>query len=146
MSDLSFRTMLIGVGIFITLATVSTILIYYNVTVSTANQANERTNIQLEYSKRITMLLAQETLTGTDVRNIIRYYYLDKLVEVNITKIKGVDKSSDNLYKNINHTWQLSGTKNISEYNMEFINPSYKGKIIKNEVVGNRKVINIELE
>ncbi len=146
MSDLSFRTMLIGVGIFITLATISVIIMYYNITVMSANQASERTNIELEYSKRIIMLLAKETLTGTDVRNIIRYYYLDKLVEINITKITGEDKSSDNTYKNINNTWQLTGTNNISEYNMEFINPSYKGKIIKNEVVGNKKLINIELE
>lgn len=145
MTDLSFRTMLIAVGIFITLATVSAILIYYNVTVGAANLANKKANLELEYSNRITTLLEREVLTGTDVRNLIRYYYLDKLVKISINKIEGTDMTTDTKYSNVNNIWTLS-TKNISENNMELINPSYKGKIVRNVMNDKIQEIDIELE
>lgn len=145
MSELSFRTMLIAVGIFITVATLTAIILYYNVAVINANAVNKRTNIELEYSNRITTLLEKDTLTGTDVRNVIRYYYLNNLVEINITEIKGTNTSSDAKYKNVNNTWKVPEKNVISEYNMERINPSYKGKIVENKKDGNKQIINIEL-
>lgn len=145
MSELSFRTMFIGVAIFISLATVSAILFYYNVSVSNAKILNERTNVELEYSKRISMLLDKDTLTGTDVRNLIRYYFLNDNVQINITKIKDVAMGA--IFQNVNNQWVVNPgehLKVISEYNMETINPSYKGKIVENTKVGNIQTINIE--
>lgn len=154
MNELTFRTMLIGVGVFVTVATLSAILLYYNVAVSSANAVSKRTNIELEYSKRITTLLEKDTLTGTDVRNVIRYYYLNEMVEISITKIKGKSiadmnnekTGSGEIYRNVNNTWKAPGEiKVISEYNMERINPSYKGSIVENKKEGNKQIINIEL-
>lgn len=151
MNELSFRAIFIGVVVFLVVLTITAILLYYNIAIKTATDLNKRTNIEFEYSKRIKNLFNKEILTGTDVRNIIRYYYLDERVNISITKIKAADTSTDTNYINVNNTWFVSSgvapnRKVISEYEISRINPSYKGKIIKNEKIGNIQIINIELE
>lgn len=145
MNNVSFKAIMIAVGVILTITTITIILIYYNVSIQQAKELNERTDIATTYSNKVSLIFEKDVLTGIDVRNLVRYYYLDEKVEINITKIKAVDKFSDNLYKNINNTWVVPDKNIISEANMTRINPSYNGKIISNEMNGNIRIINIVL-
>lgn len=154
MSELSFRTLLIAVGIFITLATISALMIYYNVSVSTATAASDRTNIEFEYNRSVERILSQDILTGVDFKNIVRNYFMDSTVKINILKIKGInttDMPNPERYENINNNWAIESTvdsekvKILSESRMEIINPSYKIKRENIEIKkeGDIQVINI---
>ena len=74
------RALTIGVSIFIALATITAIMIYYNTAKNAAGIiGNQAKDIATSYRQDIEdMLLSGGTITGTDVINLLNYFKNDQ--------------------------------------------------------------------
>lgn len=90
------RALTIGVSVFIALATVGAIMVYYNTAKNSASIiGSQAQNISANYDKTIEdMLISKEKITGTDVINILNHFKNDNYVKVNISGIRFI-KDSD---------------------------------------------------
>lgn len=86
----AIRAITIGVSTFIAMITISAVLMYYNTARATVQEIGTGTDISQNYSKYILEILlkpSNTTINGTDVKNILNYFYLNEKVSINITKM-----------------------------------------------------------
>ncbi len=91
------RALTIGVSIFIALATITAIMIYYNTAKNAAGIiGNQAKDIATSYRQDIEdMLLSGGTITGTDVINLLNYFKNDQNVNITIKNQKYIQQPSD---------------------------------------------------
>lgn len=91
------RALTIGVSIFIALATITAIMIYYNTAKNAAGIiGNQAKDIATSYRQDIEdMLLSGGTITGTDVINLLNYFKNDQNVNITINNQKYIQQPSD---------------------------------------------------
>jgi hypothetical protein len=111
--DTTVRAITIGASIFITLATISLVLIYYNTAKSSVQKIGTGVNVEESYRNDIEETLSKQTMTGTEFKNLVNYFY--KRTDVNITITTFRVFKNDGTIETINNT---SGTySNINNPN-----------------------------
>lgn len=154
MEDLPIKAIIIGVSVFVTMAVLSAILLYFNTARGIADQVNERTDIASSYDSIMNEDNFETTLTGVEVRSLITKYVGNSNVIINIVSIseqnpeiykeKDVNKEKIN-YNNINNnsSWVKNGI--IKESALDIINPVWDCKVekVKN---GERITLKISLD
>lgn len=80
--DVLVRAITIGASVFITLATVTAIMMYYNTAKLSVVSIGTGTNIEERYREDIKNILYNTEATGSEVKNILQYFYGNN--EVNI--------------------------------------------------------------
>ena len=142
MEEAPVRAMVIGVSLFITMITFSALFIYYNTAVQVADVVNKRTDIASEFDYIVNSDNFETTLSGVEVRSLIRKYAKSERVTINIVKI-GKD-ATNNKYDNVNNTWVDKDTGILKETKLDLINPSWTNSVEKVEK-GNLIILNISL-
>lgn len=139
MEDVSIRAVVIGVSLFVTMITVTAILSFYNVSILTAQAFNKRVNIAEEYDYIMNSDVFTDELTGVELRNLINKYANNAEV---VIFLKMNDKE---IYENINNKW-LNSIGNISEAQLNVINPSDKYRVTKTSNCNVVKYCKIKLD
>ncbi len=140
MEDFSIRAIVIGVSVFVTMLTLSVILIYYNTARNTANTAMGRTDIASSYEQIVNADKFDGNLSGTEVRSLIRKYAGNQNVRINIVEIKG--KKTDK-YNNVNNSWCRNSM--ILDKDLDIIEPISSNKAVKTVYSAENIVINLSL-
>ena len=135
MEEAPVRAIVIGVSLFITMITFSAILIYYNTALQVSNTVNKRTDIASEFDYIVNSDNFETTLSGVEVRSLIRKYAKSERVTINIVKI-GKDATNNN--------WVDKDTGILKETKLDLINPSWTNSVEKVEK-NNRITLNISL-
>lgn len=84
--DVVLRAITIGASIFITLATVTAIMMYYNTAKMSVAKVGTGTNLEEKYREDIKTLLYKEQVTGSELKNILEYFFQNQQVEIFIDK------------------------------------------------------------
>lgn len=150
MEDFSIRAIVIGVSLFVTMLTLTAILLYYNTARQVADAVSRREDIASSYERIMNKEVFEDDISGVDVRSLINKYAGVEYVEINIIKIGNTTIEDNDNYKNINNSWLINIDKNdesvaiISEKGLDIINPSWKNHVEKIESEG-KIIINISL-
>lgn len=147
MEDASIKAIVIGVSLFITIITLTAVIMYFNTAKDVADQVNNRTDIAASFDNIVNSDNFEELLSGVEVRSLINKYVRVENVEINITTVDGVD------YNNINNTYTNDGgwliklnerVSIISEEKLNLIDPAWNCKVekVENSI---KKILNIRL-
>ena len=135
MEDNAIRAIVIGVSLFVTMLTLTAIIIYFNTARSAADIVSKRQDIASSFDSIMYSDNFETTLTGVQVRSLINKYVLDDLVKINI-----IDRDGRILYEDVNHSWAIvindemnQNNAIISEEKLSIINPSWKNTVEKVE-------------
>ena len=146
MEDNAIRAIVIGVSLFVTMLTLTAIIIYFNTARSAADIVSKRQDIASSFDSIMYSDNFETTLTGVQVRSLINKYVLDDLVKINI-----IDRDGRILYEDVNHSWAIvindemnQNNAIISEEKLSIINPSWKNTVEKVEN-SNQITLNINL-
>ena len=154
MEDLPVKAIVIGVSVFVTMAVLSAVMLYYNTARTVADTISARVDIADTYDAIMNDETFEDTLTGVEVRSLITKYAGKENVVINILSISGQDVEEENMYNNVNNNsfWYknvnnryTADAKLISEAMLDLINPVWKCTAEKVEN-GDRVTINIHLD
>lgn len=134
MEDLPVKAIVIGVSVFVTMAVLSAILIYFNTAREIADKVSNRVDIADSYDAIMNDRSYEDTLTGVEVRSLIIKYAGSDIVTINILENEEIK------YANVNNEWYAevnSTTKAelISEAKLDLINPACRYDIKKEKNV-----------
>ena len=132
MEDFSIKAIVIGVSLFVTMLTLSAILIYFNTARSIADEVNKRTDIANSYDYIMNSDEFSDELSGVEVRSLINKYIASDRVIINVI-IDGIE------YYNVNNDWLKKLNDNasiISEEKLNLINPVQNYNVNKVENQG----------
>lgn len=147
MEDFSIRAIVIGVSLFVTMLTLTAIIMYFNTARGIADEVNKRTDIASSYDYIMNSDDFTDKLTGVEVRSLINKYAGRQDVTINIVKIGNEEVKE---YININNTWLLNindeneKSKIIKEDKLNLINPVWNCRVDKVENKG-KITLNISL-
>ncbi|MEG1989680.1 MAG: hypothetical protein RR144_02965 [Clostridia bacterium] len=80
--DIVIRALTIGASVFITLATVTAVMMYYNTARLSVVEIGTGTNIEKEYREDIKNVIYKSEITGSELKNVLQYFYMDKGVNI----------------------------------------------------------------
>lgn len=126
MEDFSIRAIVIGVSLFVTMLTLSAIIIYYNTARSVADVVTNREDIAFSFEQLEEQDDFEGNLSGVEVRSLIRKYAGNNVVKINIIKIA---KEDTNKYNNVNNSW-FDGNI-IMEDKLDMIEPVSNNLVVK---------------
>ena len=89
--DVLVRAITIGASIFITLATVTAIMMYYNTARQAVTAIGPGTNLEANYREDIKKILYNTQASGSEVKNILQYFYDNHEVSITIDKYIAYD-------------------------------------------------------
>ena len=147
MEDLPVKAIVIGVSVFVTMAVVSALMIYFNTARGVADAVNKRTNIAEVYDNIMNDDVFIDTLTGVEIRSLItKYadYENSDNIFINIVSISGEDVTGS--YNNIDKLWCRENGL-ISEQELDLINPVWKctvEKVQNDDTVTLKLSLNVE--
>lgn len=141
MEDYPIRAIVIGVSVFVTMLTLSVILIYYNTARNTANVAMKRTDIASSFEEIVNADNFEGNLSGVEVRSLIRKYAGKENVRINIVEIKGVKTDK---YNNVNNSWCENSM--ILDKKLDMIEPTSTNHAVKTVENADSIVIEISLD
>jgi len=135
MEDLPVKAIVIGVSVFVTMAVLSALMIYFNTARSVADVVNKRADIADNYESIMNEEISQDILTGVEVRSLIIKYAGSDNVKINIVSISG-EKVEGHDHVNKDYTLNYSGSNKaseqiISEAKLDLINPVWNCKASK---------------
>lgn len=142
MEDYSIKAIVIGVSLFITMMTITVIIMYFDTARGLADEVNKRTDIATSFDAIMNSENFEQNLTGVEVRSLINKYAGNDKVQINIVEISNVATSA---YVNINNKYvgsngwlvKLNSKSNIiSEEKLNIIEPIWKCKVNKVENSG----------
>ena len=150
MEDLPVKAIVIGVSVFVTMAVLSAIMIYFNTARSVADAVNKRADIADNYESIMDEDISQDILTGVEVRSLIIKYAGSDNVKINIVAISGEEVAYNYVNKAWYYTINYSGSNKaseqiISEAKLDLINPVWNCKASKVNS-GDITTLNIELD
>ena len=118
MEDVTVRAITIGVGVLVSIITITAVLTYYNTAKDAVREIGSGVDIAGLYDKSIEDILLKKTVTGTDVKNILDYFSGRNDVIINGIGLQIYDNNG--------------GIKEISSFNLqETTNTANKNEIIK---------------
>ncbi len=85
--DVTIRAITIGASVLIAIATISAVLTYYNSAKEMVRRIGSGTDIAGLYEKGIEETLLKGTVTGTEVKNLLNYFYGRNDVKINVINI-----------------------------------------------------------
>lgn len=145
-----YRALTIAVALFIAIATITAVLSYYNTAKAMVQAIGTGTDFGEIYSDYVEDILlkadANTNVTGTEVINLINYFYKNEKTQINIKKMMtlydSTNLNADLLASNVNI---VNVNNDESLYNKYFsqIVPSQKFKITRTY---NSGILTIELE
>ena len=148
MEDFSIRAIVIGVSLFVTMLTLTAILLYFNTAREAVDIVNKREDIASSYDRIMNNETYEDNLSGVDVRTLINKYAESESVEINIVKIGDKEVSE---YQNINNNWLITinnegdlPRKIISEEKIDLIDPAWTNHVDKVEN-GSKIILNLSL-
>ncbi len=150
MEDFSVRAIVIGVSLFVTMMTLSAIIIYFNTAKGIADEVNKRTDIASSFDNIVNSEDFSDELSGVEVRSLINKYAGVANVKINIILVNGTKTTRhDNINnKDISEEGWLIQTNNytsiISEEKLNIINPVSNYAVNKVEKL-NEKTLEIRL-
>ena len=105
----AMRAITVGVSVFIAIITIGGILTYYSIARNMAARIGGGNDVGQKYSEEIEDILIKgsykgtnsEYLTGTEVRNLINYFYKNENVSLDVEL--DISSSSRMVVKNINN-------------------------------------------
>ncbi|MCX8075311.1 MAG: hypothetical protein N2749_06995 [Clostridia bacterium] len=101
--DTSIKAIFIGAGILVAIATISMIMSYYSIARNIAIKfVSGTTEIETLYRRDIESSMLKDTLTGTEVKNLVMYFQNNSLFEINIRNLK-LSSTEIVVYNNINN-------------------------------------------
>lgn len=150
MEDAGIKALIIGVSLFVTMLTLSAIILYFNTATSVSKKVSDRVDIVAAYDYIMNSENFSDTLTGVEVRSLINKYAGVESVKINVSILDGANVIT---YNNINNLDIAHGgwikvinenAKLISEEKLNIINPIWDCTVDK---VENTKetVLNIRL-
>ena len=89
MEDLPIKAIVIGVSVFVTMAVLSAILIYFNTAKGVSDIVSKRIDIADLYDSIMNEDKFETTLTGVEIRSLITKYVGNSNVRINIKEIGG---------------------------------------------------------
>lgn len=98
------RAIVIGVSVLIGIATISAVLMYYNTAKQMASNVGRGQDFASNYEQSIQDILLKGSytvsgdnyITGTDVKNLLNYFYNNENVEVTVQSIRYIEKYENN--------------------------------------------------
>lgn len=148
MEDLPVKAIVIGVSVFVTMAVLSAILMYFNTARGIADTVSNRTDIADSYDSIMNSDNFEDYLTGVEVRSLITKYVGSSEVKINIIEISGMKTNSGD-FSNVNNNSKWLKTESyakiIRESVLDIINPVWNCKVekVKN---GDNITLNIRLD
>lgn len=114
----AMRAITIGVSVFVAIITITGVLTYYGIVRDTAKNIGSGNDMGEKYSEEIENILLKGSykgngnsyLTGTEVLNLLNYFYKNENVRIDIENIKyvkddgSVDKFLPYTHENVNIT------------------------------------------
>lgn len=95
MNDSLAKALAIGAGLFITIITISAVMTYYSTAQASIQKVGLGADIVGLTNQNITNSLLKESITGTEVKNIINYFYLNEDVIINVGNSIKFDGTTD---------------------------------------------------
>lgn len=139
MEDFSIKAIVIGVSLFVTMMTLSAIIIYFNTARGIADKVSKRTDIASSFDNIVNGENFEDTLTGVEVRSLINKYAGVSHVKIDIIL---VEDSETTRYNNVNNVYIADGgwlikvnekTSFISEEKLNLVNPVWNCVVNKVE-------------
>ena len=126
------RAIMIGAATLIAIATISAVLTYYNTAREMVQSIGSGYDFDANYSEYVKDILLRtdknSKITGTDVINIMNYFYDDATVEVNLKNIVEIGFSYDSEGSGNSITKKQASKINLNESEFEkfrkIINPN----------------------
>ena len=142
----AMRAIMIGASVFVAIATITAVLTYYNTSKDLVQSIGTGTNFGEEYSSYVENVLLKTEgnsyITGTDVKNLLNYFYKADKAEINISSVIPLysdtdeDLSSTTLSgNNVNHDedlYVLLSSKIVSNQKFKINKSNENGKLIIN--------------
>ena len=93
------RAIVIGASLLIAIATISAVLMYYNTARQMASNVGRGQDFAANYEKGIQDILMRGSytvsgnnyITGTDVKNLLNYFYNDDTVNISVENVRYID-------------------------------------------------------
>lgn len=131
--DVLVRAITIGASIFITLATVSAVMMYYNTARLSVVEVGTGTNIEQNYREDIKIILFNDEATGAELKNILQYFYDSGEVTISMTSYYAFHKNGYQLtWLPVTQTARVNSSNNTSYMEiMKNMMPNQKFRITK---------------
>lgn len=132
----AIRAITIGVSTLIAIATISAVLMYYNTAKATVQEIGTGVDLYGNYASYVKDILVKpsdSTVSGTDVINLLNYFYKNTDVNISVSKIhciyqdaSGDKKISSTEGMNLNNPQEsaVKNTPNAYEKYINNINPT----------------------
>ncbi len=138
MEDVTVRAITIGVGVLVSIITITAVLTYYNTAKDAVKEIGSGVDIAGLYDKSIEDILLKKKCNGTDVQNLLDYFAGKSNVVINTQKLKLYkNDSSGNIVETSLEQGIQSDKERIKDV-IKFILPNSKYKIehnINNEII-----------
>jgi len=87
----TIKALMIGVGVFISIATITAVMAYYSTAKDLVNATGTGVDFNEQYSNYIESLLLKTDgvsyINGNDVKNLLNYFYKSDKAEINISNM-----------------------------------------------------------
>ena len=98
------RAIVIGVSVLLAIGTISAVLMYYNTAKQMASNVGRGQDFASNYEQSIQDILLKGSytvagdnyITGTDVKNVLNYFYNNENVEIIVQNIRYIEKYEGN--------------------------------------------------
>lgn len=150
MEDAGIKALIIGVSLFVTMLTLSAIILYFNTATSVSKKVSDRVDIAASYDYIMNSENFSDTLTGVEVRSLINKYANVENVVINIEQVDGSEVKKHNNVNNldVDHGgWIIKLNEKsyiISEEKLNIINPIWNCRVDKVENL-NETILTIRL-
>lgn len=96
----AIKAIAIAAGVFMAVATISLVMLYYNTAKTGLSSVGKGTNVYDNYDKHIRSILTKKNAYGTDVVNLINYFENNAGVNLNIKNKTGNNFQREDILPN----------------------------------------------
>ena len=126
MEDVSIRAITIGVSVFVAIATISAVMMYYNSAKNMVQEVGYGVDFANVEDQGIREILSKQKVSGVEVRNIISYFSYKDEVTININCKACEENNTSNMRSSNIYQWPVAdkSIENITQINRKII-PNY---------------------
>lgn len=133
--DLPMRALFIGVSLFVVMITITAVLTFYNTAKLSVQQVGTGPDSAELYRRDIHETLlstgANNTVKGTQIINLLNYFYEDPTIHIVIQNLKNLVNGSTQNFGDV--TQSVNSNKNLYEKALKAINPNQEFTLTKNQ-------------
>ena len=97
MEDNTVRAITIAVGVLISIATISLVVMYYNTAKEGMSAIGKGNDLNTNYNRHVVDILTKTEARGTDITNIINYFENNPSITLNVYDKDGNESSLSTL-------------------------------------------------